>query len=176
MKKFFIKTFGCKTNQIESQIIENRLIKAGYEKSEKDFEILLVNSCTVTNVADSKCLQFLRAAKNNKPKVKTVLLGCMAQYKKEELKKHGFIDLILGNEEKLQIEKYLSFDEKYVVGDIFKVKEFQNYEIEKLSRTDTKELVRLRVNLEKVQYNLQSGLINDPICAYEKAFLEEMEC
>ena len=40
MKKFFIKTFGCKTNQIESQIIENRLIKAGYEESEKDFEIL----------------------------------------------------------------------------------------------------------------------------------------
>ena len=98
MKKFFIKTFGCKTNQIESQIIENRLIKAGYKKSEKDFEILLVNSCTVTNVADSKCLQFLRAVKTNNPKVKTVLLGCMAQYKKEELKKHGFIDLILGNE------------------------------------------------------------------------------
>ena len=135
MKKFFIKTFGCKTNQIESQIIENRLIKAGYEKSEKDFEILLVNSCTVTNVADSKCLQFLRASKTNNPKVKTVLLGCMAQYKKEELKKHGFIDLILGNEEKLQIEKYLNFDKNYVVGDIFKVKEFQNYEIERLSRT-----------------------------------------
>ncbi|MBQ7450185.1 tRNA (N(6)-L-threonylcarbamoyladenosine(37)-C(2))-methylthiotransferase MtaB [bacterium] len=135
MKNFFIKTFGCKTNQIESQIIENRLIKAGYKKSEKDFEILLVNSCTVTNIADSKCLQFLRAAKNANPNIKTVLLGCMAQYKKEELKKHGFIDLILGNEEKLNIEKYLSFDENYVVGDIFKVKEFQNYEIEKLSRT-----------------------------------------
>ena len=135
MKKFFIKTFGCKTNQIEAQIIENRLIKAGYEKSEKNFEILLVNSCTVTNVADSKCLQFLRASKNSNPRVKTVLLGCMAQYKKEELKKHGFIDLILGNEEKLQIEKYLSFDKNYVVGDIFKVKEFQNYEIERLSRT-----------------------------------------
>ena len=135
MKKFFIKTFGCKTNQIESQIIENKLIKAGYEKSEKDFDILLVNSCTVTNIADSKCLQFLRAAKKNNPKIKTVLLGCMAQYKKEELKKHAFIDLILGNEEKLQIEKYLSFDENYVVGNIFETTEFQNYEIAHLSRT-----------------------------------------
>ena len=94
-----------------------------------------MNSCTVTKVADSKCLQFLRAEKNKNPKVKTVLLGCMAQYKKEELKKHAFIDLILGNEEKLQIEKYLNFDKNYVVGAIFEVKEFQNYEIEKLSRT-----------------------------------------
>ena len=84
--KFYIKTFGCKTNQIESQIIENRLIKSGYEKSEKDYEIMLVNSCTVTNVADSKCLQFLRAVKAKNPKIRTVLLGCMALYKKEELK------------------------------------------------------------------------------------------
>ena len=135
MKKFFIKTFGCKTNQIESQIIENRLIKAGFEKSENDFDILIVNSCTVTNTADSKCLQFLRSVKKDKPTVKTVLAGCMAQYKKEDLLKHGFIDLILGNEEKLNIEKYLSFNESYKVCDIFKIKDFQNYEIDKLSRT-----------------------------------------
>ena len=133
--KFFIKTFGCKTNQIESSVIEQRLINSGYEKSESDYDILIVNSCTVTDVADSKCLQFLRSEKAHNPDIKTVLVGCMAQYKKKELLKYPFIDLILGNEEKLNIEKFLACSKNYFVEDIFKVKEFQNYEINKLSRT-----------------------------------------
>lgn len=135
MKKFFIKTFGCKTNQIESSIMEARLINAGYQKSEAGYDFLIINSCTVTDVADSKCLQFVRAAKNANPAIKTILVGCMAQYQKEKLLKYPFIDVILGNEEKLNIENYLVSDKDYVVGDIFSVKEFQNYEIESLSRT-----------------------------------------
>ena len=135
MKKFLIKTFGCKTNQIESSIIEQRLLNAGYEKVDKDYDVLIVNSCTVTDVADSKCLQFIRSVKTNNPNVKTILVGCMAQYKKEQLLKYSFIDMVLGNEEKLKIENYIEAGEKYAVQDIFKVKEFQNYEIEKLSRT-----------------------------------------
>ncbi len=135
MKKFFIKTFGCKTNQVESSIIESKLTKSGYEKSEKNFDLLIVNSCTVTNVADSKCLQFIRSVKHANPDIKTVLVGCIPQFKKEQLLKLPYIDLILGNEEKLNIEKYLDFSSKYIVGDIFSVKEFQNYEIKTLSRT-----------------------------------------
>ena len=135
MKKFFIKTFGCKTNQIESSIIESNLVKSGWDKNSENYDILIVNSCTVTNIADSKCLQFIRAAKNKNPKIKTVLVGCIPQYKKEKLLEYPFIDLILGNEEKLNIEKYLDFSTKYNVGDIFSVTQFQDYEIEKLSRT-----------------------------------------
>ena len=151
MKKFFIKTFGCKTNQIESSIIEQKLTDLGWEKSGENFDILIVNSCTVTDVADSKCLQFLRSSKNKNPEIKTVMVGCIPQYKKEKLLEYPFIDLVLGNEEKLNIEKYLDFSSKYEVGDIFSVKEFQNYEIEKLSRT--------RANLK-----VQDGCNNK--CAY----------
>ena len=151
MKKFFIKTFGCKTNQIESSIIEQKLTNFGWEKSCENFDILIVNSCTVTDVADSKCLQFLRSSKSKNPKIKTVMVGCIPQFKKEKLLEYPFIDLILGNEEKLNVEKYLDFCSKYEVGDIFSVKKFQNYEIEKLSRT--------RANLK-----VQDGCNNK--CAY----------
>ena len=135
MKKFYIKTFGCKTNQIESFIMEEKLIKSGFKKSEKDFEILIVNSCTVTNTADSKCLQYLRSAKNTNSKIMTILTGCIPQFKKEKLCQYPFIDMVLGNEEKLNIEKYIDGHANFEVGDIFSVKKFQNYEIEKLSRT-----------------------------------------
>ena len=135
MKKFYIKTFGCKTNQIESFIMEEKLIKSGLEKSDKNFDILIVNSCTVTNVADSKCLQYLRTAKNSNPELMTVLTGCIPQFKKEKLLEYPFIDVILGNEEKLNIEKYIDGHANFEVGDIFSVTKFQNYEIEKLSRT-----------------------------------------
>ena len=115
--------------------MEEKLIKSGFEKSDKNFDILIVNSCTVTNVADSKCLQYLRAAKNDNPNITTILTGCIPQFKKEKLLQYPFIDVILGNEEKLNIEKYIDGHANFEVGDIFSVKKFQNYKIEKLSRT-----------------------------------------
>lgn len=135
MKKFFIKTFGCKTNQIESSIIEAKLLRLGYELSNENYDILIVNSCTVTNVADNKTLQFIRSVKHANPNVKVILAGCMPQFKKEALLKLDYLDLILGNEEKLKIDKYIDFSVNYAVGDIFSVSEFQNYDIEKVSRT-----------------------------------------
>ena len=135
MKNFFIKTFGCKTNQIESAIIEAKLTDLGFIKNSKNFDILLVNSCTVTDVADTKCMQFIRSAKKNYPNIKVIVMGCIPQFKQKELLKYSFIDVILGNEEKLNIEKYINFDTNYAVEDIFKIDKFHDYQIEKLSRT-----------------------------------------
>ena len=81
MKKFFIKSLGCKQNQLEGQIIQNKLIACGFEavKSVKNADIYILNSCTVTQHADSQTNYLLHHAKNTNPKIKTVLTGCVAQ-------------------------------------------------------------------------------------------------
>ena len=72
VKKFVIKTLGCKTNQIESALIAEILINGGFSETkniiEADYYIL--NSCSVTQVADNKCLTYLRRAKRENPNIK----------------------------------------------------------------------------------------------------------
>ena len=83
MKKFFIKTLGCKSNQLENEIIINELVKRGYEQTadfeEADFYIL--NSCAVTEKAATESLYYLKNIKHKKPQIKTILTGCVAQLK-----------------------------------------------------------------------------------------------
>ena len=109
MKKFHLKSLGCKQNQLEGQIIENELIKIGYKKvqdiNNADFYIL--NSCTVTSHTDSQVNYLLNHAKKINPKIKTVLCGCTAQtYKQHKDFNYSNLDLVLGNSEKIFIEKY----------------------------------------------------------------------
>ena len=85
MKKFYLKSLGCKQNQLEGQIIENELIKIGYIKTDKleDSDIYLLNSCSVTSHSDSQVNYLLHHAKKINPNIKTVLLGCVAQTYKQ---------------------------------------------------------------------------------------------
>ena len=126
MKKFHIKSLGCKQNQLEGQIIENELIKIGYLPTEKvqNADIYILNSCSVTSHSDSQVNYLLNHAKKINPNIKTVLTGCTAQtYKQHENFNYSNIDLILGNSEKIFIEKYI--DKKgFFVDDIFSKKEF----------------------------------------------------
>lgn len=138
-KSFFIKTLGCKTNQIESQIIKESLLKMGYleEKSEKKADIYVMNSCSVTSHTDSSVMYLINKVKRENPDVKVVLTGCAAQTI-NEAKNFDLqnIDLILGNNEKLEIEKYIKalFEKdfaqtKKVVSNIFEITEFNNKEV-----------------------------------------------
>ena len=119
MKKFFIKTLGCKTNQIESQIISQNMIKEGFievlNPDEADFYIL--NSCTVTSHADSQGKYLLHKIKRENPDVKTILCGCLAQVSDGKIEN---ADFIFGNHEKFNIPKLLN---KSLVSDIFDEKE-----------------------------------------------------
>ncbi len=132
MKTFYIKSLGCKQNQLEGQIIQNELEKLGFKASKLEkADIYILNSCTVTSHSDSQAKYLLNYAKRKNPNIKTILAGCIAQtYKQHKNFNFSDIDLILGNEEKIDIEKYINklFENEntFFVENIFKQKKFKN--------------------------------------------------
>ncbi len=111
--KVFIKTLGCKVNQVESAYIYEILKKRGFELSfsEEEAEIFILNSCAVTESAVKESKKILRHWIQLKPKG-IILAGCVAQVMSKELenffKKQNFSSfLILGQNEKLEIERFL---------------------------------------------------------------------
>ena len=105
VKKVAFCSLGCKVNQYETNAMAQKFIEHGYEVVEFDeyADVYIVNTCTVTNVADRKSRQMLRRAKEINKDATLVACGCYAQVSKEELKKIPEIDLIIGNNEKNDI-------------------------------------------------------------------------
>lgn len=137
MKKFYIHTMGCKSNQFESSIIEENLKNHGLEKVNdiKNADIYILNSCTVTHKSDNEALYLLRAAKHKNPKLITVATGCMAQIEKEDLLKNDFIDYVIGNDEKLHLFDYINSDERLHSKDIMTLSEFNKVELIDTTKT-----------------------------------------
>ena len=107
-------TLGCKVNQYETNAMAQKFLEKGYkvieeekEQNEEKLDICIINTCTVTNMSDRKSRQMLRREKENNEKVIVVAVGCYAQVAKEELKKIPEIDLVLGNNEKVEVVKYV---------------------------------------------------------------------
>ena len=98
-------TLGCKVNQYETNAMIQEFMKEGYTIVEFDekADIYIVNTCTVTNMADRKSRQMLRRVKELNPDSILVAVGCYAQVAKDELEKIPEIDLILGTNEKKNI-------------------------------------------------------------------------
>ena len=141
-RKFFIKTLGCKTNAIEEQIIIEQMEKNGWQKAQScpEADIFILNSCSVTSHSDSQSAYLLNKAKRENPRIINILGGCCAQT--IDLHKNfntDNIDLILGNNEKLDIynyiDKYFKEHTKKCVGDIFKVDEFNCKIVENPNQT-----------------------------------------
>ena len=107
-KKVAFLTLGCKTNQYETNGMMQKFIEAGYEicDLQDNPDIYVVNTCTVTNIADRKSRQSLRRIKNKNNTI-IVAVGCYAQIAKEELQKMPEIDIVLGNSEKKDIVEYV---------------------------------------------------------------------
>lgn len=97
--KFTVITLGCKVNQYESEIMRESLLAAGYEfvPTVSQAEIVIVNSCTVTAVSDSKAKKLMRRIKRESPGCITVLTGCMPQAFPENFTGFEFADIIMGN-------------------------------------------------------------------------------
>ena len=141
-------TLGCKVNQYETDIMIKEFMDKGYEvvKFTEKANIYVINSCSVTNMSTRKTRQYLSRAKNMGGIV--VLVGCYAEVVKEESDIKN-VDLVLGNEEKKEVVKYvekyleennIKFSDskiennkaKYVIGDISKVKKYiQKEKLEK---------------------------------------------
>lgn len=131
-------TLGCKTNQYETNAMEQKFKEKGYNvisKESKAIEIpdvYIVNTCSVTNVAERKSRQMLRRAKELNPDVIVVACGCYAQVAKDEIEKMDDVDLILGINEKNDIveivEKYIEENKRIeVVSDVMHEGKFHDF-------------------------------------------------
>ncbi|MBR1414030.1 MAG: tRNA (N(6)-L-threonylcarbamoyladenosine(37)-C(2))-methylthiotransferase MtaB [Bacilli bacterium] len=106
--KFHIITLGCKVNFYESEVISESLVKNGYTKTDNylDADIIIINTCSVTNVADNKSKKSTRRIKRENPNAILVVCGCSSQNKQDEYKNMG-IDILLGNKDKSKIVEIL---------------------------------------------------------------------
>ena len=113
MKKVAFCTLGCKVNQYETNAMEQQFIEKGYNvvSFNEEADIYVINTCTVTNMSDKKSRQMIRRAKQLNPKAIVIAVGCYVQVAKEKLEKIKEIDLILGNNEKKDIVKYVGADD-----------------------------------------------------------------
>ena len=136
MKTFFIKTHGCKSNQLESNIIREKLLNAGYVESlqNTNADIYILNSCSVTETADIEALRTLRNIKHKNPTTMTILTGCSAQLNASKVAELDFIDIILGNNDKFEIIEAIN-NQKSKVQDIFTVHQFNNQPLHSYSKT-----------------------------------------
>lgn len=100
--KAAIVTLGCKVNQYESDAMFDMLTNAGARivDPKEGADVYIVNTCSVTNIAERKSRQMLHRAKKLNPDTVVAAVGCYAQVGKEELEKDPLIDLIIGNNKK----------------------------------------------------------------------------
>ena len=116
-------TLGCRLNQADSALLNDRLIRLGFQIVSPDASsspnLILVNSCTVTETAYKKSKQALRSIRAENPQSFIVFTGCAADVSKDELEQNQDIDLVLTNEQKKNIEtilpEYLALLEKHDV-------------------------------------------------------------
>ncbi len=127
-------TLGCKVNQYETNAMIEQFIKAGYtiKNFTEKADIYIINTCTVTNMADRKSRQMLRKVKEHNPEGILVACGCYAQVAKEELEKISEINLILGINEKNKIVEYVEnyakdHSQKEYITDVMYQKEFLDF-------------------------------------------------
>lgn len=108
-----VVTFGCRLNAYESEAIKDALEKSGQKN------LIVFNSCAVTEKAEKDLISALRKTKRNNPEAKIVITGCAAQIDPEKYAKMVEVDLVLGNQEKSQASSYLeNSKEKYLTNNI----------------------------------------------------------
>lgn len=134
MKKIAFCTLGCKVNQYETNAMMQKFVNSGYEivGFHEFADVYIINTCTVTNMADKKSRQMLRRVKEINNNAVVVAVGCYVQVAEEDLEKIDEIDLILGNNEKLDIvkyvEEYISNNKKqYEASDVMHQNEFLDF-------------------------------------------------
>lgn len=109
MKKVALHNLGCKVNSYETEVMQQKLQEKGYHIVPFDSraDIYIVNTCTVTNIADRKSRQMLHRAKQLNPKAVVVAVGCYVQTGQDNLEKDGSVDLCIGNNRKGDIAEIL---------------------------------------------------------------------
>ena len=154
--KFKIVTLGCKVNVYESEMMREKLIKNNYvETFDNDADIVIINTCSVTNMADAKSRKLINYNKRENKNAIIVVCGCSAQNKKEELESLD-IDILIGNNGKANIvnliEDYKKTNKKYINFINSRKLEFEDMKVDKFT------------NQTRAYIKIQDGCNN--FCAY----------
>ncbi len=137
-------TLGCKVNQYETDAMRGSFEAEGYEVKEfsQEASVYVINTCTVTNMADRKSRQMMHRAKKKNPDGIIVAVGCYVQAAKEQLEEDTLVDLVIGNNMKSQVvqivEQYIqdnrhTEDRDAYVADIAHSHEYETMHIETVS-------------------------------------------
>lgn len=141
MRKVALHNLGCKVNAYETEAMQQLLEESGYEivPFQEKADVYVINTCSVTNIADRKSRQMLHRAKKMNPDAVVVAAGCYVQAAGEELKKDAAIDVIIGNNRKKDLVPLLDeyFAGKHVeedsLIDIGKTREYEALHINKIA-------------------------------------------
>ena len=138
MRKVGTLTLGCKVNQYETDAVTELLENAGYQMVpfEEEADVYIINTCSVTNVADKKSMKMIRRAKKKNPDAVIVAMGCFVQAKAEELENAESIDILIGNNKKKEIvsvleEYFATHNKKTEVMDLFHTRDYEELSLKK---------------------------------------------
>ena len=162
MKKAALHNLGCKVNAYETEAMQELLERAGYEivPFKEGADIYIINTCTVTNMADRKSRQMLHRAKKMNPDAIVVAAGCYVQIKNEEDVLDDSIDIVIGNNRKQEIVTILEEYEakkKTVQKDVIDINHTKEYEELHLSKTaeHTRAYLNVISSVRIVSFRLQ---------------------
>lgn len=149
-KKVAFYTLGCKVNQYESESIKNQLVKKGYEEVsfEDSADIYIVNSCTVTSIADKKTRNILRRAKKLNEKGTVIVTGCYAQTNSKELLEIDEIDYVVGNSNKSGLVRFIEDLESKKAERVLSENIFENGIYEDYEFATLREMTRAYVKIQ----------------------------
>ncbi len=119
MQKVYFKTFGCRTNQFDTQVMMSKLKDYELTLDELHSDYIIVNSCTVTNGADSSVRNYISSMKRKNPNAKVILAGCGSHSKGESLFEDKKVFGVIGHSEKENINAVLKNENPfYQIGDL----------------------------------------------------------
>lgn len=148
-KKIFIYSLGCKVNQYESDAMLEKLLSAGCVRgTENDADICIINTCSVTNMADRKSRQMISRMRKENPDALICATGCYVQASASDLLQTGLCDFIMGNNRKKDVVRLISefLDKKSVsdnIIDINKDPEFENLKVD-MPETHTRAYIKIQ--------------------------------
>ena len=127
-KKVVYYTLGCKLNFAETSTLGKYLLEQGIQKALKGekADICIINTCSVTELADKKCRQAIRRIKKQHPDSLMIVTGCYAQLKPEEISNIQEVDLVVGTNQKMDILEYILHSEQEKIA-VTSTKEIQDF-------------------------------------------------
>ncbi len=132
MRTAALHNLGCKVNSYETEAMQQLLEEAGYEivPFHEKADVYIINTCSVTNIADRKSRQMLHRAKKQNPDAVVVAAGCYVQAAAEELKADLAVDVIIGNNKKQDLVPILEeyFKDKSDSSHVIEISETHEYE------------------------------------------------